>query len=140
MAHCHSLFPPISMGKIKLAIKEVQKSSKKYRMKLSSLVSLFYFHNYYCQCRQPSKVVLRALQVQAESEAEKKLAEILKKSFTASQIAVRDISGLLFQLVKLLLLIMIIYSLSFTLIRMRCKTELVGHRLPQCALKCTHRS
>ncbi|XP_067052771.1 bolA-like protein 3 isoform X2 [Acropora muricata] len=44
-------------------------------------------------CRQPSKVVLRALQVQAESEAEKKLAEILKKSFTASQIAVRDISG-----------------------------------------------
>ncbi|XP_015766970.1 PREDICTED: bolA-like protein 3 [Acropora digitifera] len=44
-------------------------------------------------CRQPSKVVLRALQVQAESEAEKKLAEILKKSFTASQITVRDISG-----------------------------------------------
>ncbi|KAK2559729.1 hypothetical protein P5673_017820 [Acropora cervicornis] len=44
-------------------------------------------------CRQPSKVVLRALQVQAESEAEKKLAEILKKSFTASQIAVRDISA-----------------------------------------------
>ncbi|XP_068677670.1 bolA-like protein 3 [Montipora capricornis] len=44
-------------------------------------------------CQQHLQVFLRALQVQAESEGEKKIAEILKKSFTASQITVKDISG-----------------------------------------------
>ena len=31
--------------------------------------------------------------MQAESDGEKKLAEILKQNFSASQIAVKDISG-----------------------------------------------
>ncbi|KAL9975321.1 hypothetical protein ACROYT_G012474 [Oculina patagonica] len=43
-------------------------------------------------CLRPH-VFLRSLQVQAQSEGEKKLAEILKQSFSASQIAVKDISG-----------------------------------------------
>lgn len=45
------------------------------------------------ECQQHLQVFLRTLQVQAESEGEKKIAEILKKSFTASQITVKDISG-----------------------------------------------
>lgn len=44
-------------------------------------------------CLRPYQVLLRSLHVQAESDGEKKLAEILKQSFVASQIAVRDISG-----------------------------------------------
>lgn len=41
----------------------------------------------------PRGVFLRSLQIQAESEGEKKIAEILKQNFSASQIAVKDISG-----------------------------------------------
>lgn len=41
----------------------------------------------------PRRVSLRSLQIQAESEGEKKIAEILKQNFSASQIAVKDISG-----------------------------------------------
>lgn len=43
-------------------------------------------------CLRPH-VILRSLQVQADSAGEKKLADILKQSFSASQIAVKDISG-----------------------------------------------
>ena len=39
-------------------------------------------------------MILRSLQISAESDAEKKLAELLKAQFNASQIAVKDISGL----------------------------------------------
>lgn len=39
--------------------------------------------------------------MQAESEGEKKLAEILKQSFSASQIAVKDISGQYTTVVKI---------------------------------------
>ncbi|KAJ7374919.1 BolA-like protein 3 [Desmophyllum pertusum] len=44
-------------------------------------------------CLRPHGVLLRSLQVKAESDGEKKLADILKQSFSASQIAVKDISG-----------------------------------------------
>lgn len=44
-------------------------------------------------CLQPCQLFLRSLQIQAESDGEKKLAEILKNKFSASQITVKDISG-----------------------------------------------
>lgn len=43
--------------------------------------------------------------MQAESEGEKKLAEILKQSFSASQIAVKDISGQYTTVVKICLVL-----------------------------------
>lgn len=39
------------------------------------------------------QILLRSLQIQAESEGEKKLAGILRQKFGASHIAVKDVSG-----------------------------------------------
>ncbi|XP_073234178.1 bolA-like protein 3 [Porites lutea] len=44
-------------------------------------------------CLRSYQILLRSLQIQAESEGEKKLAGILRQKFGASHIAVKDVSG-----------------------------------------------
>ena len=65
---------------------------------------------YLSQCLRPFQLLLRSLQVQAESDGEKKLAEILKQSFAASQIAVKDISGQYFSLPNFFLFLPLILA------------------------------